>query len=291
MRSHQMRVLGAGEARMTRVMFVVGLGELFGVSSIQAASRDGPAAPSSPTSISIAKEYCCPPIYLSWAYLNVWDCVTHMWPIPMVCNSIPCDIPEHDPPRTYVHMYLVRINPGFRASSCARQLLIGQKTNSNQDSGLAVCTFWSSLLWQDVYPFALRFVEAVYTDQSTEALACLLHSCCFSWGHLFAQQVPEEVHTCLPFVIQVIDEATYVYSVVCVLQIVIKCVFWASLIQTPGADQDLGLCSEKDALRLWAPLTPSPLGALAFHVIGTIYSTRPCNIQLGMRLSEYLNNW
>ena len=39
--------------------------------------------------------------------LNVSDCVTHIWPIPMpmVCNDILCDIPEHDPPRTYARMY------------------------------------------------------------------------------------------------------------------------------------------------------------------------------------------
>ena len=45
--------------------------------------------------------------HLSRAYLNVSDCVTHIWPILMVCNNIPHDIPEHDPPL----MYLVRIDP------------------------------------------------------------------------------------------------------------------------------------------------------------------------------------
>jgi len=45
--------------------------------------------------------------HLSQAYLNVSDCVTHIWPILMVCNNIPHDIPEHDPPL----MYLVRIDP------------------------------------------------------------------------------------------------------------------------------------------------------------------------------------
>jgi len=40
----------------------------------------------------------------------------------MVCNNIPRDIPERDPPRTYVHTHLVRIGPRFRASRiCARQ--------------------------------------------------------------------------------------------------------------------------------------------------------------------------
>ena len=35
------------------------------------------------------------------------DCVTHahIQPIPMVCNNIPRDIPERDPPRTYVRTY------------------------------------------------------------------------------------------------------------------------------------------------------------------------------------------
>ena len=30
-----------------------------------------------------------------------------------VCNDIPCDIPEHDPPRTYVrtYIYFARIDP------------------------------------------------------------------------------------------------------------------------------------------------------------------------------------
>ena len=37
--------------------------------------------------------------HLSRAYLNVPDCVMHLWPIPMVvCNNIPRDIPERDPP-------------------------------------------------------------------------------------------------------------------------------------------------------------------------------------------------
>jgi len=66
-------------------------------------------------------------IYLRRVYLNVSDCVTHIWPIPMalgrvhVCNDIPRDIPERDLPRMYVCMYVrtyfVRIDPQFRASS------------------------------------------------------------------------------------------------------------------------------------------------------------------------------
>jgi len=42
-------------------------------------------------------------IYLSQAYLNVSDCVMHIWPIPVVCNDIPRHIPEHDWPYTYIH--------------------------------------------------------------------------------------------------------------------------------------------------------------------------------------------
>ena len=54
-------------------------------------------------------------IYLSRAYLNVPDCGTHIhtvWPKPMalgrvhVWNVILCDIPERDPPRTYVCTYI-----------------------------------------------------------------------------------------------------------------------------------------------------------------------------------------
>jgi len=61
------------------------------------------------------------------------------------------------------------------------------------------------------------------TDLSTEVLTCLLPSCGFSWGHLFIQQIPEEVHTYLPYIIQVTDEATYLHSGVCILQGVTWC--------------------------------------------------------------------
>ena len=57
--------------------------------------------------------------------LSISECVTidylwcHIWPIPMVCNDIPRDILERDPPRTYartyVHTYFVGIDPQFRA--------------------------------------------------------------------------------------------------------------------------------------------------------------------------------
>ena len=35
---------------------------------------------------------------------SVSEFVTHIWPIPMpmVCNDIPCDIPERDPPCMYI---------------------------------------------------------------------------------------------------------------------------------------------------------------------------------------------
>ena len=56
--------------------------------------------------------------YLSRAYLNLSDCVMHIWPIPMLYNDIPHYISECDPPRTYTHqhMYFVRIDPQFKAS-------------------------------------------------------------------------------------------------------------------------------------------------------------------------------
>ena len=101
-----MSYVDAGEACVARVTFAVGRPEkLFGV---RYPSRDDSNVPSSPTSISIAKERCRLPIYLSQAYLNVSDCVimTHIWPIPMVCNNIPRDIPECDPPCTYVRTYI-----------------------------------------------------------------------------------------------------------------------------------------------------------------------------------------
>jgi len=59
-------------------------------------------------------------------------------------------------------------------------------------------------------------------------------------GHLFVQQIPEDMHTCLPFVIQVTDEATYAHSGVCILQ-VISCFtdhlsrVLQFLMQAPGA--------------------------------------------------------
>ena len=94
----------AGEACMARVTFV-GLGEAVWFKYYP--SRNGTATPSSPTSISIAKGRCHPPIHLSRAYLNVSHCVTHIWPIPMVCNNIPHDIPERDLPRMYVRTYIL----------------------------------------------------------------------------------------------------------------------------------------------------------------------------------------
>jgi len=63
---------------VAHVMFAVGwLEKLFGV---KYPSRDDSNALSSSTSISIAKERCRLPIYLSQAYLNVSDCVimTHI---------------------------------------------------------------------------------------------------------------------------------------------------------------------------------------------------------------------
>ena len=88
-----------------------GLGEA--VWCQQYLSCDGPAVPSSPASISIAKECCHPPIYLSQAYLNVSDRMTHIimaYTIIMVCNNIPHDITECDTPCMYVCTYVLSEN-------------------------------------------------------------------------------------------------------------------------------------------------------------------------------------
>jgi len=62
-------------------------------------------------------------IYLSRAYLNVSDCVTHTWPRPrpwyvttfrVTFLSVTHHIRMYV--RTYVHTYFVRIDPRFRAS-------------------------------------------------------------------------------------------------------------------------------------------------------------------------------
>ena len=105
---------GAGEARVARVTIAVGA--VFGVRSIQAAMAPLPR----PTSASIVKERCRP---RSISESSVSECVrlrdahtpAYGRPISMVCNDIPRDIPERDPPRTYVcthvHTYFVRIDP------------------------------------------------------------------------------------------------------------------------------------------------------------------------------------
>jgi len=94
---------GAGEARVAHVTFSVGEA----VWCLWYPSCDGPARLPSP----LPKNTIVRDQYLSRAYLKVSDCVTHIWPIPMVCNDIPRDIPECHPPRTFV-----RIDPRFRAS-------------------------------------------------------------------------------------------------------------------------------------------------------------------------------
>ena len=46
---------------------------------------------------------------------HIWVC--HIWPIPMVCNDIPCDIPECDSPCTYARRYVLCENRSrFRVS-------------------------------------------------------------------------------------------------------------------------------------------------------------------------------
>jgi len=98
-----------------------------------------PAAPSSPTSISIVKECCYPYIYLSRAYLNMSDCVTHIWPIPMVCNDIRRDIPKHDPPPTYVRTYILCENRSLIQSLALMCLAITMVIQLLQHWCLSVC--------------------------------------------------------------------------------------------------------------------------------------------------------
>ena len=89
--------VGAGEARVVRV------GELFVVSKLlwprHAVVPD----------FHLHHQRSRRPrlIYLSRVYLNVSDCVMHIWRITMVCNGIPREIPECDPPRTYVRTYVL----------------------------------------------------------------------------------------------------------------------------------------------------------------------------------------
>ena len=74
---------------------------------LQYPSRDGPAMPQSLTSISIAKKAVVrDQISESSISERVRLCDAHM-ALPMVCNDIPCDIPERDPPRTYTRTYIL----------------------------------------------------------------------------------------------------------------------------------------------------------------------------------------
>jgi len=41
-----------------------------------------------------------------------------------VCNNIPRDIPKRDPPRTYIHMYFVRIDPEPGANALSLSAII-----------------------------------------------------------------------------------------------------------------------------------------------------------------------
>ena len=98
--------LGAGEARVARVTIAVGA--VFGVRCIQAAMaplqrRSRPPHPSSKNAVVRDQ-------YLSRAYLNVRLSDAHIPAygrlISMVCNDILRDIPERDPPRTYVRTHV-----------------------------------------------------------------------------------------------------------------------------------------------------------------------------------------
>ena len=88
-------------ARVARVTFAVG--EAVWCCSIQAAMAPPHHRPRPPSpSPKNAVDY----IYLSRGYLNVSDCVAPIWPVPIWHNNIPCGIPEHDPPCTYVRTYI-----------------------------------------------------------------------------------------------------------------------------------------------------------------------------------------
>ena len=101
--------------------FLNTLGKLFGVFSIQAAIALPHCHPQPPS--PLPKNAVVHDQYLSGVYLNMSDCEMHIWPVPMVCNDIPCGIPKCDLPRTYVRMYtrtyiimyFVKIDPQFRA--------------------------------------------------------------------------------------------------------------------------------------------------------------------------------
>ena len=77
---------GAGEARVARVTFAVGEASclVFVVSKPR-----WPRYAVVPDLHLHRQRTPSSAIYLSRAYLSVSDCVTHIWPIPMVCNSIP----------------------------------------------------------------------------------------------------------------------------------------------------------------------------------------------------------
>ena len=93
---------GAGEARMARVTFCCRpIGDASCLVFVVSKPR-WPRCAVVPDLHLHRQRTASSAIYLSRAYLNVSDCVTHIWPIPMVCNNIPRDIPERDPPHTYV---------------------------------------------------------------------------------------------------------------------------------------------------------------------------------------------
>ena len=101
----------SGEACMACVTFAV-----------EAVSHNSPSAPSSrPPSPSSKNAVIYNQLHVHLSESSISECVrlcdAHM---AYVRNDILHDIPESDPPctyvRTYVHMYFVRIDPQFRAS-------------------------------------------------------------------------------------------------------------------------------------------------------------------------------
>jgi len=98
--AHASYMRGRGQVRHAWHMLHLLYEKLFGVCSIQAAMaplRRRPRPPSPLPKNVVVRD-------LRRAYLNVSDCVMHIWPIPMpvVYNDIPRDIPERHPPCTYI---------------------------------------------------------------------------------------------------------------------------------------------------------------------------------------------
>ena len=152
---------GAGEAHMARVTFAVGSGEaqsLFGVCSVQAIM-----APPHCYSLHLhCQRTAINCIYLSRAYLNVSDCVMHIWPSlwpwvrAHVCNDLLHDIPERDPPCTYIRMYVLCENRSS-IQSLALMRSAARLLSESQKSGASSCNFFACYVFPNLG--TLTFVQ------------------------------------------------------------------------------------------------------------------------------------